>query len=201
MMLALDAAAPDWRTLRIHEGSPVRRGLSPVLAAECPGYVESAYRPGVELGSTIGTSRCEDLERQTFPDASFDIVVTQDVMEHVFDPAKAYREIARTLKPGGLHLHTTPIYPDLERSERRAEMRDDKVRHLAEPEYHGTNRDLVTYHYGQDLASLIRDWSGVEVDIHRYEDRHHGILGEFMDVIVCRKPQPPKGRTPAQHAT
>jgi 2-polyprenyl-3-methyl-5-hydroxy-6-metoxy-1,4-benzoquinol methylase len=50
-------------------------------------------------------------------------VITQDVMEHVFDPHHAFKEIARTLKPGGLHIFTTPIY-GMPRSRVRARVRD-----------------------------------------------------------------------------
>ncbi len=40
----------------------------------------------------------EDLENQTFQNESFDIVITQDVMEHIYDPGKAFAEVARTFK-------------------------------------------------------------------------------------------------------
>jgi len=35
--------------------------------------------------------------------------LTQDVFEHMFDPAAAFREIVRTLQPGGAHVFTTPL--------------------------------------------------------------------------------------------
>jgi hypothetical protein len=38
-------------------------------------------------------SGSEDLEALTFPDESFDLVITQDVFEHVLRPAKAFAEI------------------------------------------------------------------------------------------------------------
>jgi len=43
-------------------------------------------------------------------DESFDLVITLDVFEHVLRPAKAFAEIARTLKPGGAHIYTVPYY-------------------------------------------------------------------------------------------
>jgi 2-polyprenyl-3-methyl-5-hydroxy-6-metoxy-1,4-benzoquinol methylase len=52
-------------------------------------------------GSIVGEYRNEDLERQTYADGSFDVVITQDVMEHIYDPSSAFREIARTLRPVG----------------------------------------------------------------------------------------------------
>jgi len=45
-----------------------------------------------------------------YPDASFDIAVCEQVMEHLHDPAKAAAEIARILKPGGLLVAGVPIY-------------------------------------------------------------------------------------------
>lgn len=45
-------------------------------------------------------------------DASFDTVVVSDVMEHLPDPALAWREIARVLAPGGTLLLNVPfLYP------------------------------------------------------------------------------------------
>ena len=54
--------------------------------------------------------RSENLEALTFPDESFDLIIPQDVFEHVLRPAKAFAEIARTLKPGGVHVYTVPYY-------------------------------------------------------------------------------------------
>lgn len=43
-----------------------------------------------------------------FADASFDIVFSSNVLEHIRDPAPVYREIARVLKPGGYGVHAMP---------------------------------------------------------------------------------------------
>jgi hypothetical protein len=81
-------------------------------------------------------------------------------MEHVFHPQQAYQEICRTLRPGGYHIHTTPIYKHLVQTEQKAILEHDgQITYLVEPEYHGnpTNGEgaLVTFHYGYDLAELI----------------------------------------------
>jgi SAM-dependent methyltransferase len=135
--------------------------------------------------------RNEDLSRQTFPNESLDLVVTQDVMEHVLDPEGAFREIARTLKPGGAHVFTTPIYPDLMTSERRARSTDGAIEYLAEPEYHGNPIDpagsLVTMHWGQDIGEIIARSSGLQTEVYVPVNRERGIEGEFLEVLVSAK--------------
>jgi ubiquinone/menaquinone biosynthesis C-methylase UbiE len=43
-----------------------------------------------------------------YPDASFDLVVSYSVFEHLHDYPKALKEVARTLKPGGQFLLGMP---------------------------------------------------------------------------------------------
>ncbi len=45
-----------------------------------------------------------------YQDASFDLVVSMDVIEHVIDPAPWVAEIVRVLKPSGRIFLTTPNY-------------------------------------------------------------------------------------------
>jgi 2-polyprenyl-3-methyl-5-hydroxy-6-metoxy-1,4-benzoquinol methylase len=44
------------------------------------------------------------------PEASFDVVVSMDVIEHVPNPEPWVRELARVLRPGGSVFLTTPNY-------------------------------------------------------------------------------------------
>jgi SAM-dependent methyltransferase len=193
LMLALISLRSNWRELAIHESSPTFRGISALLRRECSGYVPTyCFPPDVPL-ERRGGFRHEDLEQQTFGEAIFDLVITLDVMEHVFRPELVYREVWRTLRPSGIYLHTTPIYKDQVDaiSCRAIRNSDGSVQHLAEPEYHGDpiNSDgtLCTFHFGYDLAAAITEWAPFDVEIRRYDDRTHGIIGEFTEVIICRK--------------
>lgn len=59
-------------------------------------------------------SDCREIDalHTGFPDASFDLVLANHLIEHVDEP-QFLREINRILKPGGRALISTPVYRDL----------------------------------------------------------------------------------------
>ena len=189
--LALNETRPNWRSLAIHECSPSTRGISPKLQLQCANYVATNYFPEKPFGEIVLNLRNENLERQTFADASFDIVITIDVFEHLFDPAAAAREIHRTLKPGGVCISAFPVSKHQWEGLRwRARLgADGTVEHLAPAEYHGNpispEGSLVTVDYGYDLHQLFAEWAPFDVRVLRFADRRAGVLGEFTDVVVC----------------
>lgn len=129
----------------------------------------------------------------TFPDNSFDLFVTSDVFEHVFEPGKAFAEINRVLKPGGLHIFTMPWIPSMKRSVRRAKLNaDGTIDHLKEAQYHGNPIDakgsLVTFDWGLDFADFIYNESGMTTTIYLEIDRKKGLDAQFLEVFVSRKP-------------
>ena len=50
------------------------------------------------------------VERLPWPDESFDLVVSNNVLEHVGDPREALQEMYRVAAPGGVLLHHCPNY-------------------------------------------------------------------------------------------
>jgi 2-polyprenyl-3-methyl-5-hydroxy-6-metoxy-1,4-benzoquinol methylase len=56
------------------------------------------------------TWRVEDIQELSFPDCSFDVVVSCETVEHLPDPMRAVRELARVLRPGGALVLTCPNY-------------------------------------------------------------------------------------------
>ena len=192
----LDSQVPGWEQLVVHESSPSNDYIKRFVAD----YTASQYFADVPRGEYRDGIRSEDLEALTLPDNSVDIFITQDVLEHVFHPAAAIREIHRVLKPGGVHVFTTPKHKLLEQTIQRARISaDGTVEHILEEQYHGNpigdNRALVTYDYGVDFELLLSDWSGVSVQSFHTRDRSLGLDAEFNEVFVIAKPPLP-GESP-----
>jgi SAM-dependent methyltransferase len=163
---------PQWRSLSIHESSPVLgRGANRRLAKEASAYIASHYYPGVAPGDDREWHSLRNLEHLSFGDESFDLHITQDVFEHLFDPAAACREIARTLLPGGAHVFTTPLVRKNEPTRFCASLAPDgTVIHLIEPpEYHGnpisSEGSLVTVNWDFDITNFIFESSGSSTEI------------------------------------
>jgi SAM-dependent methyltransferase len=185
---------PNWRELVIHESSPANRGVSLMLRQEARRYLPSQFWPERPVGQRYGDFWNINLEDQNIADQAVDIFVSLDVLEHVFDPAQAFREIHRTLKPGGVSICTFPIEKSqVAAFDMRAELRDGHVVHLAEPEYHGNplkpaEGSLVTIRYGYEIHAQIAEWADFDVSIARFANKRAGILGEYTEVVVCEKP-------------
>jgi SAM-dependent methyltransferase len=164
----LNEKFPNWRTLKIHESSPGNMALSNKIKAECQNYTASQFWPDKELGTLIDGFRNENLEALTFPDESFDLFITQDVMEHVYHPEQAFASIAKVLKANGAHLFTVPIDNKEKPSETWATLGEngDPV-FLKEEEWHGTpiaGRSAVTMHYGYDILEMIEKNGGMKTE-------------------------------------
>jgi ubiquinone/menaquinone biosynthesis C-methylase UbiE len=91
--------------------------------------VKCDHRSGVDLSPKLierARARCgpsveiqkADAHALPFPDASFDRVYCTEVLEHLLEPAKAVREIARVLVPGGRAVLTIPYERTIDRAKR-----------------------------------------------------------------------------------
>lgn len=187
----LQKLRPNWRELVIHESSPGNRGLSSKLSNECAKYQATHYFPTHNLGEIVKGFRNENLQNQTFPDESFDVVITQDVFEHLPDPELAIKEIARTLKKGGVFIATIPLVNKFNKTEQWAKLVEGKVQFLYEPDYHGnpidTDGSPVFWHFGFDIAGKLQRWSDMESIILNHQITEYGIEAELLEVIVCYK--------------
>jgi Methyltransferase domain len=190
IIVVLERFFPKWRELTIHESSP-GGAASDKLVRECKECVQTHWFSGVPLGQHHAGYRCEDLEQQTFSDAEFDLVVTQDVFEHVLNPAKAFAEVARTLKPGGAHVFTIPWYYWKPTLVRASPDEGGHLRHHVEPDYHCNPIDpkgsLVVTEWGTDFCDFVFKASGLTTTAVYIRDRKQGIEAEFIEVFISRK--------------
>ena len=192
LMTILETIQPDWKNLTIHESSPGESAITYKIKNECKGYIASQYYPSYKTGDIINEFRNENLEEQTFSDESFDIVITQDVLEHIYNPKKAFSEIARTLKQGGIHIFTVPIINKFNKSEVWAiPGKNGEPVFLKTPEWHGNpiNRkgSPVTMHWGFDIVEFIHTYSGLDTKIEYLYDLQQGIWAEYIEVFVSTK--------------
>ncbi len=198
LALVLNRVLPDWRSRTIHESSPSQRGLSLKLRRDCAAYVPTQFDLTFPFGQMdpTGAWRNENLEAQTFADGTFDVVVTQDVFEHLFNPGRAAREIARTLRPGGLCIMTVPVVRPWSTTSRRAALIDGEIVHLQEERYHGNpvgdGRSLVTVDWSYQIGAYLSAQSGLPFTVHVIDDMELAIRDPFNVVLAAVKASLPE---------
>lgn len=134
----------------------------PLFAAVADEYVGTDIEPGPNVRYVC------PIEALEVEDASFDLVLCTQVLEHARDPAQALREIARVLRPGGHTFVTTHgIWP-----------------------FHPYPVDLWRWTQ-QGLDSLVADTPGLAL---RELVPHRGtasalalMLGYYVDVVTRRR--------------
>lgn len=128
----------------------------------------SEYFAGVAPGTEHDGVRCEDMQRLSYADASFDLITHTEVLEHVADDARALREMHRVLRPGGWMIFSVPTHEGASTVE-RAILRDGVIEHLRPPIYHtdplrGAAGVLAFRDYGLDLLERVRTAGFPRVD-------------------------------------
>jgi len=64
--------------------------------------------PRVTENPFLDEGRVSDGSRIPYPDHSFDVVISDNVLEHLDEPLAVFREVSRVLRPGGRFLFKTP---------------------------------------------------------------------------------------------
>jgi hypothetical protein len=137
-----------------------------------PGYVRCSYLPDRAWGTVLAPNYYNiNLERLDFSDASFDIVLTSDVMEHVRDSDAAHGEIRRVLRSGGAYIFTVPYDEREERDIQLVDTSGAEDIYLCRPHYHGdplTGGILAYRVFGRELIAKLQAL-GFQVDFKRIE--------------------------------
>ena len=157
-------------------------------------HTASQFDTQVPFGSIVTKTKlpckkyqCENLEAQTFADGVFDLVITQDVFEHVMHPGRAIREIARTLRSNGATLMTVPIVNRTRPSNRRVRMVNGEIVHILEAQYHGNPMGggaLVTVDWGYDIVRYFQAHSGLSCMLIQVDNIDLGIRADWNDVVI-----------------
>lgn len=123
--------------------------------------------------------RHENLLGLTYGDASFDIVLHSDTLEHVPDIDRALSEIKRILKPGGAMIFSIPIVRDGRDTLVRAKLENGEIRHFSAASYHGgsyqkTSQYLVCYEFGDDFIDVLKKHE-FTVEVLEYPNNPAGV--------------------------
>lgn len=133
-------------------------------------------------GEVVNGLRHEDALDLSFQNSSLDLVVSQDVLEHVPDYLKAIEESYRVLKKGGLFILSIPFHINRDITQQRAKLQDDNVlEYSLPPEYHGNpvdeNGSLVFFDYGWDLLDHFKTIGFHDISLVSYWNYFSGHIG------------------------
>lgn len=187
-LLHLEASPyPDDAVYISEQVTPLYRFLAPrVCNLTASEYLGSK----VPLGGTDENGiRNEDLTRLTFPDQSFDCVVSLDCFEHFPSYRRAFEECRRVLKPGGRMLCSVP-FSGLRENTVRARLADDgTVQHLLEPIYHGDPMSkegcLCFTHFGWEMLDQLRAAGFRDAYAALFWSKEFGYLGGEQILFVA----------------
>jgi SAM-dependent methyltransferase len=187
LMTALIDTRPHFQQDSVYELSS-RGPLVTFLRERVPDLTCSEYFDDVPPGERRNGVQCQDVERLTFGDASFDLCTSTEVFEHVPDDRQGFREVRRVLKPGGVMMFTVPLTGAPATIE-RARLEDGHIVHLLPPEYHGdrirgAGNVLAFRNYGEDIIDRLRGAGFASATIDwRFRT---AFLGHGSGVVVAR---------------
>ncbi len=142
--------------------------------------IGSEYMPN----DTLPGIRHENVESLSFADSAIDVIVSQDVFEHVANPWQGFAECFRVLKPGGRMFMTIPFA-----GSPRAET-VDRVQQGLPDFYHGNplseQGSLVYSDFGWDLVTKLKD-QGFDLELSVYKA---GELGWASPVLLWELVKP-----------
>lgn len=138
----------------------------------------------------------QDLCNLTYNSESFDIVIANELFEHVYDLPKALAEILRVLKPGGRLLGTFPMAFGQWQSIVKARWNESQgaPEIIGKPDYHGdpirpSQGSLVYQIPGWELLDQTRGMGYHTSLIHCLTSWRFGVLGGDLSGILVFEAQ------------
>jgi len=135
--------------------------------------------------------RNEDLCSLSFPDKSFDILISLDVFEHIPDYPAAFSECARVLKRGGKMMWSVPFLPSSANNKIRAQFVNGQIEHILPPQYHGdplSDKGVLCYQYfGWEMLNQMIEAGFKDAYALCFHSIEFGYLGGNQFIFIARK--------------
>ena len=168
--------------------------VTPLAAAlQCwlgEGVVASEYLPDPE-DPRRAQYRHEDLCALSVPDHSFDLLVSCEVFEHLYDLKNGLAECLRVLWPGGVLIATFPFAYGRRESIIKARHRgpDLPPEIFGEPEYHGNPVEpeagsLVYQVPGWDILDLLSELGFSDVSFQGIHSISYGVMAAEIPELL-----------------
>ncbi len=160
-----------------------------------PRFLGSEFTLDAERREWMFPIPFEDVQNLSFGSDSFDLVSTNEVLEHVPSIDEALKDLCRVLRPGGWHVGTVPFGFMSNESIRRAVLNDrNEIEHLLEPEYHGDPMGdsgvLVFETPGWDILDRAVAAGFARAEMRFIISLRNGIVSEHIGgvfVLCCQK--------------
>jgi SAM-dependent methyltransferase len=184
------AARPDPGAVRTYLHEQVTPFYAWAVAA-LPGEVIGSEYVGHDVpgGTEVGGVRHEDALALSFADESLDVIVSNDVLEHVPEIEPAIAEAARVLRPGGRLFFSIPFHTSADTTVRRAALRDGEVVELLEAQYHGNpmseKGSLVFWDHGWDMLDRLRAHGFPDAHLVGFWSALYGYLGGGLQTVFA----------------
>jgi len=183
------APYPDSRIYLTEQVTPIYS----YFADRFPGTVGSEFLGDhLPLGSVDENGvRNETLCALSFPDRTFDILISLDVLEHIPEYELAFGECARVLRDGGRMMWSVPFIPSSRCNIVRAKIENGQIVHILPPEYHGdplsSDGVLCFQHFGWEMLGQMRNAGFRDVYALCYQSSEFGYLGGEQFIFVAIK--------------
>ena len=148
--------------------------------------VMSEFLDGVKKGERAKGVLCQDLTDLRFPDETFDLVLSESVLERVNNPLKALKEINRVLKKDGKFIFQIPF----EAKEKSITRIDENFNYILDKKFHKDplRKDGILVFTDFSEKDFIKEYlnlSGFKGEIFEIKNLNFGILGS--KIILARK--------------
>jgi len=150
----------------------------------CSEYLEEAELQYADIAH-------QDLCALTYADASFDLLICNELFEHVQDLDQAFREIARVLKPGGRMMGTCPMAFGQRDSIIRAvhNSATGQAELVTEADFHGDpmrpGQGALVYRIpGWEMLQQLEEAGFHGARIHHVVSWKHGVLGSDLPGVL-----------------